>query len=450
MTKRTGKRKLRYRRRALEAHSCRLAPTQCGAQAARGGHTLSSSAAGRRAWLWVALALVFCLPGLVLRIGGIHLDPLVGSAIYGIGILSAAFLLSWAAEAAQEDVSASLAIAVLALITILPEYAVEAVLAWKAGAAFAITPDHPAAVGLVAANVTGANRLLIGLAWPLVVLVFWLRQRATLTLPKGLSLELTILLVATLITFLFLVTKEVNFALAGVLIALYFLYLWLASTKPAGAPELEGPAAAIAALPKGGRRAVVLALFAYAAAAIFAAAEPFVEGLIQTGQELGVDEFFLIQWVAPLASESPEIVVALLFALRGNPAAGITALISAEVNQLTLLVGSMPVIFSISLGQAHAFPLDPRQVIEFLLTSSLSLFAIALIARMRITLASALVLLGFFVGQLFFPGGEARRIAALVLLGLTAAILIRDPGRVRELARMAKTVVRGVLGRSEA
>ena len=53
-----------------------------------------------------------------------------------MGILAGAFLLSWAAEVAELDISASLAIAILALLTILPEYAIESVLAWDAGASF--------------------------------------------------------------------------------------------------------------------------------------------------------------------------------------------------------------------------------------------------------------------------------------------------------------------------
>ena len=63
-------------------------------------------------------------------------DPTVAAAVFGLGIVAGAFLLSWAAEVAELDVSASLAIAVLALIAILPEYAIEAVLAWDAGSSF--------------------------------------------------------------------------------------------------------------------------------------------------------------------------------------------------------------------------------------------------------------------------------------------------------------------------
>ena len=45
--------------------------------------------------------------------------------IFGVEILGAAFLLSWGAEVAQMDISRGLALAILARIAILPEYAVD-------------------------------------------------------------------------------------------------------------------------------------------------------------------------------------------------------------------------------------------------------------------------------------------------------------------------------------
>lgn len=395
----------------------------------------------------MALAMALGLPGLILRVSGTHLAPELTALVSGIGIVGAAFVISWACEVAQLDISASLAIAILALIAILPEYSVEFVLAWDAGEVWQTGTTLGNAsegvkdvVGRAAANVTGANRLLIGLGWSMVVLVFWLKRRRHLTLERGLSLELTILTVATLLTFLLFFLKEVALYMAGILIALYLFYLWSSSRHGAEEPELLGPSAAVGSLPKVGRRALVLFMFAYSAIIIFAAAEPFVDGLVETGGKIGIDEFILIQWLAPLASEAPEMVIALLFTLKGNPAAGITALISSEVNQMTLLIGSMPLVFSASFGHASPFPLDPHQSIEFLLTASVSLFAIALLARMRIAWYGALVLLGLFIVHLPFTDSDARRVFALIYLGLAVVILVADRGRVVEMFRRARTV----------
>ena len=48
-------------------------------------------------------------------------------------VLGSAMLIAWAAEAAQFLVSQGLALAILAWLQTLPEFAVEAVIAWQAG-----------------------------------------------------------------------------------------------------------------------------------------------------------------------------------------------------------------------------------------------------------------------------------------------------------------------------
>ena len=333
-------------------------------------------------WTAVALFLLAGIPAIVLRLSGADVDPIIASLIYGLGIVGGAFLLSWAAEVAQLDVSASFAIAVLALIAILPEYAIEAVLAWDAGASFNTeTRELTDEMSRVAANVTGSNRLLIGLGWSVVILIYWFKRRRTLDMRGELGLEIPFLTIATLATLLIFAMHQVHVILAVGLIGLYVAYLWISSTRDAEEPDLIGAAELIGSLPTVARRVVVVLLFIYSAGIILVAAEPFVEGLVETGTHFGIDEFLLIQWVAPLASESPEIIVAVLFSLRAHPVEGLTALISSEVNQLTLLVGSMTVIFSMSAGEILSFPLDDRQGIEFLLTAAVSLFGVLLIAK---------------------------------------------------------------------
>ena len=91
-----------------------------------------------RAWALILVAVAVALPSLFLRISGTHLAPEIMALVSGLAILGAAFLLSWSLEVAQLHISASLAIAILALIAILPEYAVEAILAWDAGQAWTV------------------------------------------------------------------------------------------------------------------------------------------------------------------------------------------------------------------------------------------------------------------------------------------------------------------------
>src|SRR5713101_3708136 len=79
-------------------------------------------------------------------------------------MIGSAFLVAWGAEAAEFLVSQGLALAILALVQTLPEFAVEAVIAWKAG-------KNPSMVHLAIANFTGSLRLLTGLGWPMIYAV---------------------------------------------------------------------------------------------------------------------------------------------------------------------------------------------------------------------------------------------------------------------------------------
>src|SRR5207248_11071143 len=80
-------------------------------------------------------------------------------------ILLSAFIIAWAAEAAQFLMAQGLALAILAWLQPLPEFAVEAVIAWDAG-------RDPERAHLAIDNLTGAIRLLLGLGWPMIYFVF--------------------------------------------------------------------------------------------------------------------------------------------------------------------------------------------------------------------------------------------------------------------------------------
>src|SRR5437868_11045227 len=132
--------------------------------------------------LKIALALAVALPALLLRLLGVQLAPLSAIAVFGSAVVASAFLLVWASEAAHHDISSSLATAILAVIAVLPEYAVDLFFAWSAGHA-------PENAHYAAANMTGSNRLLLGLGWPFVALLFAWAVRRRGEKPRGLKLH---------------------------------------------------------------------------------------------------------------------------------------------------------------------------------------------------------------------------------------------------------------------
>ncbi len=398
--------------------------------------------------LFIVAAIVGTFPAIVLFTLGhtqdAHLHPLLNSLIYGLGILSAAFLLSWAAEAFEHDISHGLALALVAVITVLPEYAVDFSLVWKAG-------TDPEYAGYAVANMTGANRLLIGIAWPLIVGIVWFKglrriraQRAGMgirepnvvvrlagrlpgigalehrysrvQLYKSQTIELSFLAAATIYAFTIPFKGQIDLLDAVVLIGLFGLYMYFSSRAEVVEPELVGPAALIGNLQPSNRRVVVLVIFIFSAAVIFLSAEPFAEGMIETGKNIGIDEFLLIQWVAPLASEAPEIVVACIFAIRGDASSALGLLVSAKVNQWSLLVGSLPIVYSASVGSPSALPLDERQSQEVLLTAAQSLFAVVLLATLHLGPRGAIALFVLFTAQLVLPFAAVRLVFSFVYL----------------------------------
>lgn len=188
------------------------------------------------------------------------------------------------------------------------------------------------------------------------------------------------------------------------LITIFGAYLWRVGQLPKAEEDEDeddepGPAAALGALSLRRQWLIMGALTVIAAAVILVSAEPFAEAMVASGRRFGFDEFLLIQWLAPLASEAPAVTIAILFVLSGRAASGLTTMISDKINQWTLLVGMLPLAMSLGAGGLTALPLDGRQHEEFFLTAAQSLFGIALLLRLRLHLWGAFALAVLFLAQ---------------------------------------------------
>jgi cation:H+ antiporter len=381
-------------------------------------------------------------PGIILRFAGIEPTPVLAAAIFGLSILAAAFLLAWAAETAEVDISQGLALAVIAFIAVLPEYAVDLVLSWKAGA----DPDE-ASRGLANDNMTGGNRLLIGVCWPIVFALFYYRTRLKqLVVHRQRALELTFLSIATLYVIFIPLRHSITLIDTVVLVSMVLCYLYFTSRMESDEVELVGPARAMGSLPDIKRRSLVVIVLIFAAVAIFSSAEPFADALVHMGQKFGISEFLLIQWLAPLASESPEILVAGLLAWRGRAGVGMGALISSKVNQWTLLIGTLPIAFAISAGEFHmtsGLPLDGRQREEIFLTAAQSAFAIAVFMNLKMGSREAIALFVLFATQLFIPSEQVRLYYAMAYAVLCVIILVVNRAELPTTLHAAWDVIRG-------
>ena len=411
--------------------------------------TRPASGHPRRQLIPILGASALTMPAILTRLSGAAPPEWLAAVVFGLGVVGAAFLLAWGAEALQLDISQGLALAVLALIAVLPEYAVDFTFALKAGE----DPDKYAPLAL--ANMTGGNRLLIGIGWSLVVLLAaWRITRVArrqgyegpletdVKLDRPHAIEIAFLAVASVYSLTLPLKSTLSPVDSVLLVGLFVWYAVRISRAPAEEPHLVGPAELIGRLPIATRRTVVALMLVGSAAVILISAEPFADSLVKTGEQFGIDTFLLVQWVAPLASEAPELLVAGLFAWRLNTNAGLGALVSSKVNQWTLLVGTLPLVFSISAGALSGLPIDALQREELFLTAAQSIFAVAVLTNRSISVREALALMGLFVTQ-FVLGGvlpdglrAVERIGIGILYLVLAAIVMFQQRRyVRPLVR---------------
>ena len=330
-------------------------------------------------------------------------------------ILLSAFLVAWGAEAAQFLMSQGLALAILAWLQTLPEFAVEAVIAWDAG-------KDPERAHLAIANLTGAIRLLLGLGWPMIYFVFayfnWRRPHhgtdrlPPITLDREHAVEV-IGLVPPLLYFVVIVLKQsIGWIDAVILLLLYGVYLWvLIHCPPKNVESLaDAPRVSQWAYRQQGwrQKAAIGALFAGGGFLLYVTAHPFLESMLAVAATLGVSQFVLVQWVAPFLSEFPEKVSAFTWAKRVTHAPmALMNMVSSNINQWTVLAAMIPLVYGWSHFRHHGvwgeFPFDAAQRLEIILTLLQTGLGVLLLANMEFAWRDATALFVLWLIQFLVP-----------------------------------------------
>jgi cation:H+ antiporter len=351
-------------------------------------------------------------------------------------MLLSAFLIAWGAEAAQFLISQGLALAILAWLQTLPEFAVEAVIAWSAGKdperCFVAEPPPGCHSHLAIANYTGAIRLLIGLGWPMIYFVSaYFRRREGLGLPPiDLDDEHSVEVLATippLVYFTWIWHKStLDLVDAVVLLAMYVGYLAILWRFPPEAEEAlhEAPRVARWAYgrPGAARYLRIGGLFAVGGALIYVTAHAFLESMLAVALSFGISQFVFVQWVAPFLSEFPEKVSAFHWASRPQKAPmALMNMISSNINQWTVLAAMIPIVFSLSRGTSSALPFDGVQRLEILLTILQSVVAVLLLINLRFEWWNAALLFVLWLVQFLVANWRQE---VCIAYGAWAAALI--------------------------
>lgn len=326
-------------------------------------------------------------------------------------IIFAALIIAWAAEVGQFYISQGLALAVLAWVQTLPEFAVEATIALEAA-------KNPESLHLVTANFTGSLRLFVGLGWPMVYFVsLFFAHRKLYTKEGGfwtVRMEeehcVTVLsLVPALGYFVVIYLKGTLDMIDGVILgAIYAAYLWLLSKMPPqeAEPAEEMPRVARYLLGLRAPRGVIgmVLMFIAGALILWFVAHPFLESMLAVAAVVGMSQFVFVQWVAPFLSEFPEKISAFNWARRVSKAPmALTNFVSSSVNQWTVLVATVPFIYSYGIGHPAAIVFDEHQRVEILLTIVQSYLGFLFLASMDFGFFEALGLFALWFVQFFIP-----------------------------------------------
>ncbi|HEX3683754.1 MAG TPA: hypothetical protein VHU83_14565 [Bryobacteraceae bacterium] len=341
-------------------------------------------------------------------------------------ILIASVLITWGAESAQFFVAQGFALAILAWMQTLPEFAVEAVLAWRQQ------------TGLLLANLTGALRLLTGLAWPMIyataAIVHRRRHQKPLRrieLDPQQSVEVIGLSFPLLYAVLIWWKGSLQIYDACVLTAFYAGYLWLLTRLPPqeheGVEDLEAIPRAMTTAPRHWRILSIAGCFAAGGGLIYFTAEPFLGSLIALAGAIGVPSFLVIQWFAPVVSEFPELASTFYFARQEeNASIGLMNIASSNINQWTLLIALLPITFSLGRGGLSAIPLDGQQQSELLLTIGQSCVGLTFLLNMEFDWREALAMFVLFAAQFVLPAffGNGARVWITVAFFLWVALAV--------------------------
>lgn len=322
-------------------------------------------------------------------------------------VVASAMLIAWAAEAAQFLMSQGLALAILAWLQTLPEFAVEGVIAWEAG-------KDPKKIHLVTANFTGSLRLLVGLGWPMIfaTAAYFSRKRNNQPLRKiNLDDEHAIevlALIPPILYFVFIWWKASLTILDSiVLTSFYVAYLFVLHKIPPQSAdtieEMERIPRAILALAPRLRNATIAGLFVTGGVILYFVAHPFLNSMLALAVSLGFSQFIFVQWVAPFLSEFPEKVSAFYWARKVHSAPmALMNMVSSNINQWTMLVAMLPLVFGFSHGEITPIEFDESQRNEILLTLAQSLLGMLVLANMRFQWYEALALFVLWLAQFVF------------------------------------------------
>jgi len=392
-----------------------------------------------KAVTFTILAVAVFVLGYYLKLKGIIISSI---------IIFAAILIGYGAEILELVLPSGVAIAIVALLQICPEFFVE----WATVKKAAFDPEF---LHNAMANLYGANKLLVGFGPPLVFFVYYFfspsKKNSYIRLHKIKSYSIFVMIFAVMYNTIIYLKNSLMWYDSIILTAIYFgsvyfigrmeiRYNKLKTEKGSAAEDDDdddnGPKIEDSAVEKLLHKFVlagekVIAYRAYIAAFVLLAsggallvgfAEEFLECLLHAATAAGISTFIFIGYVAPFMSEFPEKTVAIGYAMKGHEDTAMINFLSSILAQLTLLTAMVPLAYSYYKGCLTGIVFDPMQSQELLLVIAMMLFSLMLFLDLKFTVRETVLALGLFIWQFIFP--ESRDTVTKVYFVLFISYLL--------------------------
>jgi cation:H+ antiporter len=163
----------------------------------------------------------------------------------------------------------------------------------------------------------------------------------------------------------------------------------------------------------------------YAASVILLTAVPFGNAVLGAGALVGISPFLLLQWIVPVATEAPELVVAYVLLTHGRGGQSAAVLLAGAVSQYTLAIGTLPIAYLAGAG-VGPLPLASRERIELFVAVAVALYAVAALMSLRLSRGDAAIMLVLFSLQFVLPAVLTRLALGVAFAALAVDVLVHE------------------------
>ena len=162
-------------------------------------------------------------------------------------------------------------------------------------------------------------------------------------------------------------------------------------------------------------------MMAFAGVVILLTAVPFGHAVLGIGVAVGISPFLMLQWIVPVATETPELVVAFVLLTHGRGGQSIAILLAGAVSQYTFALGTLPIAYAagVASGRSRSRAVSGSSCF---LTVGVALYAVGALIGLRLSRARLLD----HARAVRRPAARSRRVLTRLLFAVAFWVIAID------------------------